>query len=109
MRDRGLARVGTADLRTPGRRRGTECNGHVRAPAVKHKSREYVNEHAIANERAHRVAARKAPAHVSEERGRVFGARAADHELEDLIEDAASREGGDPTAEDDPLAADREE
>src|SRR6266849_903228 len=76
---------------------------------MENKSREYVNEHAIANERAHRVAARKTPALVSEERGRVFRSWAADHELEDVIEEAASREGGDPTAEDDPLASDREE
>src|SRR2546425_9064301 len=46
-----------------------------------------------ADERAHRVAARKAPAVVMEERRGIGWPRALDHELEHLIQQAAAGEG----------------
>src|SRR5439155_24654141 len=64
---------------------------------------EYRAEHAVANQRAHRVAARKAPDVVMEERGGIGRPRAADYELERLIEQAAADEGREPAAEQDPL------
>src|SRR3989475_10921300 len=70
---------------------------------------EDVGEHAVANERAHRVAARKTPAVVMEERGSIGWPRAADHELEHRIEQATAGEGCEPAAEQDPLTAGREE
>src|SRR5437899_11236417 len=74
-----------------------------------HKNQEYVGEHAVADERAHRVAARKAPAVVMEERRGIGWPRALDHELEHLIQQAAAGEGREPAAEQNPLTAGREE
>src|SRR5207302_1508408 len=48
---------------------GTEHHGDLRAPAVDPEEREHVGEHAVPDERGHRVPARKAPAEVLEERG----------------------------------------
>src|SRR2546425_6538690 len=62
-----------------------------------------------ADERAHRVAARKAPAVVMEERRGIGWPRALDHELEHLIQQAAAGEGREPGAEQNPLTAGREE
>ncbi len=70
---------------------------------------EHVREHAVADERAHRVAARKAPAVVMEERGGIGWPRTADYQLEPLVEQAAAREGREPGAEQDPLTADCEQ
>jgi len=67
-----------------------------------HKNQEYVGEHAVADERAHRVAARKAPAVVMEERGGRGWPRALDHLLEHLIQQAAAGEGREPAAEQGP-------
>src|SRR2546429_9666813 len=82
---------------------GTEHPGDLRAPAVDPEKREHVGEHAVADERAHRVAARKAPTEVLEERGGTGRPRAANHDLEHHIEQAAAGAGREPAAEHDPL------
>src|SRR2546426_2065937 len=83
----------------PDQQGGAQHHRDLRAPGVDPQNHEYVGEHAVADERAHRVAARKAPTSVMEERGRIRWPRAADYQLEPLIEQAAAREGREPAAE----------
>src|SRR2546426_3919784 len=93
----------------PDQQGGTQHHRDLCAPAVDPENTKHVGEHAIANQRAHRVAARKAPAVVMEERAGIGWPRALDHELEHLIEQAAAGEGSEPAAEQDPLTPGREE
>src|SRR3989442_11938992 len=62
------------DQKDPPQRRG-----HLRAPAMDPEDPEYVDEHAVANQRAHRVATRKTPAFVWQERRGIRQPLAADH------------------------------
>src|SRR5207247_1803515 len=87
---------------------GTEHHGDLRAPTVDPEKREHVREHTVPDERGHRVAARKAPTEVLEERGGTGRPRAANHELEHHIEQAAASEGREPAGEQNPLTAGRE-
>src|SRR5712691_8494387 len=65
--------------------RGTNHHGDLRAPTMDPQNHEYVGKHAIPDERPHRVATRKAPALVMEERGGIGRPRATDYQLEPLI------------------------
>src|SRR2546425_7046871 len=64
----------------PDQQGGAQHHRELCAPAMDPENREHVGEHAVANKRAHGVAARKAPAVVMVERGSIGWPRAADHE-----------------------------
>src|SRR3989442_13707012 len=66
--------------------RGTEDYRDPGAATMGPQNHEQVGEHAVADERAHRVAAREAPGVVMEERGGIGWPRAANRELERRIE-----------------------
>src|SRR6266581_4874031 len=96
--------------REPQHSRGVPTHhGDLRAPAVDPEKREHVGEHTVPDERGHRVPARKAPAEVLEEYGGTGRPRAANHELEHHIEQAAAGERREPAGEHDPLTTGRKE
>src|SRR6266853_600805 len=88
---------------------GAQYQRDLCAPAMDPEDSEDVGEHAVADQRAHRVATRKTPAVVLEERGGIGRPRAADLELEHRIEQTAAGERSEPAAQQDPLTPGRED
>src|SRR4029077_16347955 len=88
---------------------GAQPHRDLPAAAVDPENAEHIGEHAIADERAHRMAARKAPAEMRKENGGGGRPRRARETLEPRIEQPAPGEGREPAGEENPLTPRRKE
>src|SRR3954467_2329384 len=97
---------------------GADCQNQVRGAAIDHlpyararlpQLHDHIRQHAIADQRAHGMAAGKAPGRVTEDRARVDWASAMYRQLEPIVDYCRTDERRDPPCQQDPLTPQNKE